>query len=95
MAQLEQFSQQTAELNDSPQQDWLFGANLQNSAEILPLVELSKVELALQEIDPNELTPKQALEWLYKLKGLVRFNNIMWCNGHAMCPNTIIALSIN
>ncbi|MGX2975452.1 DNA mismatch repair protein MutS [Ursidibacter arcticus] len=71
LAQLEQLSQQTAQLNDSPQQDLLFGANLQNSAEISPLVEPSKVELALQEIDPNELTPKQALEWLYKLKGLV------------------------
>ncbi|MGX3066621.1 DNA mismatch repair protein MutS [Ursidibacter arcticus] len=71
LAQLEQLSQQTAQLNDSPQQDLLFGANLQNSAEISPLVEPSKVELTLQEIDPNELTPKQALEWLYKLKGLV------------------------
>ncbi|KAE9540136.1 DNA mismatch repair protein MutS [Ursidibacter maritimus] len=71
LAQLEQLSQQTAQLNDSPQQDLLFGANLQNSAEISPLVEPSKVELALQEIDPNELTPKQALEWLYKLKELV------------------------
>ena len=71
LAQLEQLSQQTAQLNESPQQDLLFGANLQNSAEISPLIEPSKVELALQEIDPNELTPKQALEWLYKLKGLV------------------------
>ncbi|MGX2950177.1 DNA mismatch repair protein MutS [Ursidibacter sp. B-7004-1] len=71
LAQLEQLSQQTAQLNDSPQQDLLFGTNLQNSAEISPLVAPSKVELALKEIDPNELTPKQALEWLYKLKGLV------------------------
>ncbi|MGX2969038.1 DNA mismatch repair protein MutS [Ursidibacter sp. B-7004-1] len=71
LAQLEQLSQQTAQLNDSPQQDLLFGTHLQNSAEISPLVAPSKVELALKEIDPNELTPKQALEVLYKLKELI------------------------
>jgi len=30
----------------------------------------SAVELALAEVNPDELTPKQALEELYKLKGL-------------------------
>jgi len=33
--------------------------------------EPSAVEQALTGIDPDELTPKQALEALYKLKGLV------------------------
>ena len=32
---------------------------------------LSAVELTLKELDPDDLTPKQALETLYKLKGLV------------------------
>ena len=33
--------------------------------------EPSAVELTLKELDPDDLTPKQALETLYKLKGLV------------------------
>ncbi len=72
LTQLEQLSQQTAQLDANPQQDLLFSANLQNIEPISPLVEPSKVEQALAEIDPDELTPKQALEALYRLKGLVQ-----------------------
>ena len=72
LTQLEQLSQQTAQLDANPQQDLLFSANLQNFELISPLVEPSKVEQALAEIDPDELTPKQALEALYRLKGLVQ-----------------------
>lgn len=72
LTQLEQLSQQTAQLDANPQQNLLFSANLQNFELISPLVELSKVEQALAEIDPDELTPKQALEALYRLKGLVQ-----------------------
>lgn len=70
LTQLEQLSQQTAQLDANPQQDLLFSANLQNVEPISPLVEPSKVEQALAEIDPDELTPKQALEALYRLKQL-------------------------
>ena len=72
LTQLEQLSQQTAQLDANPQQDLLFSENLQNIEPISPLVEPSKVEQALAEIDPDELTPKQALEALYRLKGLVQ-----------------------
>ena len=72
LTQLEQLSQQTAQLDANPQQDLLFSANLQNFELISPLVEPSKVEQALAEIDPDELTPKQALEALYRLKGLAQ-----------------------
>ena len=72
LTQLEQLSQQTAQLDANPQQDLLFSANLQNFELISPLVEPSKVEQALSEIDPDELTPKQALEALYRLKGLAQ-----------------------
>ncbi len=72
LTQLEQLSQQTAQLDANPQQDLLFSANLQNVESISPLVEPSKVEQALAEIDPDELTPKQALEVLYQLKQLTK-----------------------
>ncbi|WP_373777130.1 DNA mismatch repair protein MutS [Glaesserella sp.] len=71
LGQLEQISQQTTQLSDGPQQDLLFNANLQKNHENRPLVEPSKVESALQQIDPDELTPKQALEALYRLKNLL------------------------
>ncbi|WP_301098817.1 DNA mismatch repair protein MutS [Otariodibacter sp.] len=73
LSQLEQLSQQTNALNEDPQQDWL-SENVQNEQTNSPLVmsiEPSAVELALQDIDPDGLTPKQALEVLYKLKGLL------------------------
>lgn len=72
LTQLEQLSQQTAQLDANPQQDLLFSVNLQNNNDNKPLVEPSKVELALAEIDPDELTPKQALEALYRLKLLIK-----------------------
>lgn len=72
LTQLEQLSQQTAQLDANPQQDLLFSADLQNVEPISPLVEPSKVEQALAEIDPDELTPKQALEALYQLKQLTK-----------------------
>lgn len=72
LTQLEQLSQQTAQLDANPQQDLLFSANLQNIEPISPLVEPSKVEQALAEIDPDELTPKKALEALYQLKQLTK-----------------------
>ncbi|QIM62103.1 DNA mismatch repair protein MutS [Pasteurellaceae bacterium Orientalotternb1] len=73
LTQLEQISQQTTSLHDSPQGDLLFSTeavDLQNSSGNQPLAEPSKVELALADIDPDDLTPKQALEVLYKLKAL-------------------------
>ncbi|QGM81595.1 DNA mismatch repair protein MutS [Otariodibacter oris] len=73
LSQLEQLSQQTNMLHEDPQQDWL-SENVQNEPANSPLVvsnEPSAVELALQDIDPDGLTPKQALEVLYKLKGLL------------------------
>ena len=32
----------------------------------------SKVEMALSQIHPDELTPKEALEFLYTLKGMLK-----------------------
>ena len=55
--------------NTELQRAELSHADLPKIAEIPPLAP-SKVEQALQQLDPNDLTPKQALEWLYKLKGL-------------------------
>lgn len=72
LTQLERLSQQTAQLDANQQQDLLFSANLQNAEPISPLIEPSKVEQALAEIDPDELTPKQALEMLYRLKLLIK-----------------------
>lgn len=74
LAQLEQLSQQTAQLHDNPQGDLLFNAeptDLQISAQNSPLAQPSAVEIALADINPDELTPKQALEVLYKLKGIL------------------------
>ncbi|MGQ8821384.1 DNA mismatch repair protein MutS [Bibersteinia trehalosi] len=70
LAHLEQLSQQTTQLHDSPQQDLLFSEPLQKIAENTPLAEPSKVEMALAEINPDELTPKQALDVLYRLKAI-------------------------
>ncbi|NNF95507.1 MAG: DNA mismatch repair protein MutS, partial [Halobacteria archaeon] len=35
----------------------------------------SAVEMSLAEIDPDNLSPKEALEWLYRLKELIRKKN--------------------
>lgn len=71
LAQLEQLSAQTKQAHDHPQGDLLFTADLQNVAEIPPLAEPSALEQALAEINPDDLTPKQALEVVYRLKKLV------------------------
>ncbi|MDH2924790.1 DNA mismatch repair protein MutS [Nicoletella semolina] len=71
LAQLEQFSQQTKQAYDHPQQDLAFADGVQNIAEIEPLTKPSKIEIALSELDPDELSPKQALEAIYHLKKLL------------------------
>ena len=78
LAHLEELSVQTRNVNDSPQADLLFAEPiLQNSAEISPLAEVklpeeSPLEKALAEIEPDELTPRQALEALYQLKKILK-----------------------
>lgn len=73
LAHLETISEQTKVGAENPQADLLFSGDLQNSTEIPPLVAVeSEVEKALAEVDPDELTPKQALEVLYRLKALQR-----------------------
>ena len=73
LAHLETISEQTKVGAENPQADLLFSGDLQNSTEIPPLVAIeSEVEKALAEVDPDELTPKQALEVLYRLKALQR-----------------------
>ena len=67
LAHLEELSAQTRNVNDSPQADLLFAEPIsQNSAGISPLAEVklpeeSPLEKALAEIEPDELTPRQAL----------------------------------
>ena len=78
LAHLEELSAQTRNVNDSPQADLLFAEPIsQNSAEISPLAEVklpeeSPLEKALAEIEPDELTPRQALEALYQLKKILK-----------------------
>ncbi|WGE56845.1 DNA mismatch repair protein MutS [Actinobacillus equuli] len=72
LAHLEEISLQTKEAHDNPQGDLLFGADLQETPQIQPLVvQQSGVEKALMSIDPDELTPRQALDELYRLKKLM------------------------
>lgn len=75
LAQLEQLSQQTSQLDVSPQQSLMFTEEpqkpLQKFSENRPLVTPSQVEQALKEIEPDELTPRQALDELYRLKKLL------------------------
>lgn len=76
LTQLEQLSQQTAEMHNQPQGDLLFNPDLsiewKIAAENTPLVrQPSELESALAEINPDELSPKQALEVLYRLKNLL------------------------
>ena len=78
LAHLEELSAQTRNVNDSPQADLLFAEPIsQKSAEISPLAEVklpeeSPLEKALAEIEPDELTPRQALEALYQLKKILK-----------------------
>ncbi|WP_018651479.1 DNA mismatch repair protein MutS [Actinobacillus capsulatus] len=72
LVHLEEISLQTKEAHDNPQGDLLFSADLQESPQIQPLVvQQSDVEKALMSIDPDELTPRQALDELYRLKKLM------------------------
>lgn len=72
LAHLEEISLQTKEAHDNPQGDLLFAADLQETPQIQPLVaQQSELEKALMSIDPDELTPRQALEALYRLKNLM------------------------
>ena len=72
LAHLEEISLQTKETHANPQGDLLFGADLQDTPQIQPLVvQQSDVEKALMSIDPDELTPRQALDELYRLKKLM------------------------
>lgn len=72
LAHLEEISLQTKEAHDNPQGDLLFAADFQETPQIQPLVvQQSDVEKALMSIDPDELTPRQALDELYRLKKLM------------------------
>ncbi|MCG9665625.1 DNA mismatch repair protein MutS [Vibrio mediterranei] len=62
LTQLEQLGQKPT-TNDSPQVD------IANQLSLIP--EPSEVEEALAQIDPDDLTPRQALEELYRLKRLL------------------------
>ncbi|WP_150538546.1 DNA mismatch repair protein MutS [Actinobacillus vicugnae] len=74
LAHLEEISIQTKEANANPQADLLFSADLPEIEQIQPLVaEESELEKALNRIDPDELTPRQALEALYRLKKLMTY----------------------
>lgn len=68
LAQLEQVSLQTVQLQENPQADLLFtapvGATTNECAHQALLAELNT-------LNPDELSPKQALEALYRLKNLL------------------------
>lgn len=70
LASLEQISQQTTHQQDNPQGDLLLQMNTQNVAQNLPLATPSALAQAVNSLDPDEFTPKQALEMLYQLKKL-------------------------
>ncbi|HHW7508151.1 TPA: DNA mismatch repair protein MutS [Mannheimia haemolytica] len=74
LAHLEEISHQTKQANAHPQADLLFsdGFDLQKNEAIQPLVAVeSEVEKALKALQPDELTPRQALDELYRLKKLL------------------------
>lgn len=76
LTQLEQLSQQTADFHANPQGDLLFNPEmseiLQNHTENQALANpKSELEIALEELNPDELSPKEALEALYQLKKLL------------------------
>ncbi|AHG80689.1 DNA mismatch repair protein mutS [Mannheimia varigena USDA-ARS-USMARC-1388] len=76
LAHLEEISHQTKQANEHPQADLLFAPDfaddLQKNEAIQPLAtEESELEKVLKAIQPDELTPKQALEELYRLKKLL------------------------
>ena len=70
MAHLETLSQQQKVGEENLQADLLFSKEVDENP---PLVAReSAVELALSEIEPDELTPRRALDELYKLKRLLK-----------------------
>ncbi|MFA9501050.1 DNA mismatch repair protein MutS [Mannheimia sp. E30BD] len=73
LAHLEEISLQTKQANEHPQADLLFsdGFDLQKNEAIQPLVVENEVEKALKALQPDELTPRQALDELYRLKKLL------------------------
>ncbi|HHW7580581.1 TPA: DNA mismatch repair protein MutS [Mannheimia haemolytica] len=74
LAHLEEISHQTKQANEHPQADLLFSDSfdLQKNEAIQPLVVVeSEVEKALKVLQPDELTPRQALDELYRLKKLL------------------------
>ncbi|HHW7570959.1 TPA: DNA mismatch repair protein MutS [Mannheimia haemolytica] len=74
LAHLEEISLQTKQANEHPQADLLFsdGFDLQKNEAIQPLANTeSEVEKALKVLQPDELTPRQALDELYRLKKLL------------------------
>ncbi|VEI75444.1 DNA mismatch repair protein mutS [Mannheimia haemolytica] len=76
LAHLEEISHQTKQANEHPQADLLFSADLaedlQKNEQFQPLANTeSEVEKALKALQPDELTPRQALDELYRLKKLL------------------------
>ncbi len=61
-----------AEIKRAGNPIWSFRASHAETSQLMLLadIEPSEVELALNKIDPDSLTPKQALELLYHLKEL-------------------------
>jgi DNA mismatch repair protein MutS len=49
----------------------LFAATVELEKPTLPTVEIAPLYEALNEIDPDNMSPKQALDVLYRLKTLV------------------------
>ena len=64
LVQLENMSR-----NDSSSSETSIGIDTEQQLSLIP--ELSEAEQALAAIDPDELTPRQALDALYRLKQLV------------------------
>ncbi|AAP96731.1 DNA mismatch repair protein MutS [[Haemophilus] ducreyi] len=72
LVHLEEFSQQTKMAQQHPQADLLFTVEMPEEEKMAPLAKAeSAVELALRAITPDELTPRQALDELYRLKKLL------------------------
>lgn len=77
LSQLEQLSLQTNELHNNPQGDLWCSAqmnnDLQETEQNVPLVKTpTALESKLDSINPDELSPKEALEQLYQLKLLLK-----------------------
>jgi DNA mismatch repair protein MutS len=62
LSQLEQLSHDSSSPRSS-------GVDIANQLSLIP--EASEVEQALANIDPDDMTPRQALEELYRLKKLL------------------------